>query len=79
MTRSKYHHCLSNGRGVMVQKSFFHRRTYRQTDMTKQVYLHNFVGGGLQTYSQCGEIVANGFHGGSHFFTTFGSQFKVRI
>ena len=53
----KYHHCLSNGRGIIVQKPLFHRRTDRQTAMVKPVYLHNFVGGGIQTYFQCGEIV----------------------
>ena len=26
----KYHHCMSNGRGVIVQKPLFHRRTGRQ-------------------------------------------------
>ena len=42
----KYHHCLSNRIGVMVQNYFFHRRTdrwtCRQTDaMLKPVYLNN--------------------------------------
>ena len=28
----KYHHCMSNGRGVIVQKTLFHRRTDRWED-----------------------------------------------
>ena len=85
----KYNHCMSNGRGVIVQKSLFHRwtdrQTYMQTAMVKPVYLHNFVGGGIQTYFQCGEIVekwpprSQNFMGGSHFFTTCGSKFNVKI
>ena len=85
----KYHHCMSNERGVIVQKPLFHRRTYRWTDrqtaMVKPVYLHNFIGGGIQTYFQCGEIVEkwppwkSKFHGGSHFSTTCGSKFNVKI
>ena len=85
----KYHHCISNGRGLIVQKPLVHRRTDRQTDrqttMVKQVYLHNFVGGGIQTYFQCGKIVEklppwrSKFHGGSHFFTTFVSKFNVKF
>ena len=57
----------------------------RQTAMVKPVYLHNFVSGGIQTYFQCGEIVEkwppwrSKFYGGSHFFTTFGSKFNVKI
>ena len=60
-------------------------QTDRQTAMVKPVYPHNFVGGGIQTYFQCGEIVEkwppwwSNFHGGSHFFTTCGSKFNVKI
>ena len=60
-------------------------QTDRETAMVKPVYLHNFVGGGIQTYFQCGEIVEklpplrSNFHGGSHFFTTCGSKFNVKI
>ena len=61
------------------------RQMDRQTAMVKPVYLHNFVGGGIQSYFQCGEIVEkwpprkSKFHGGSHFFTTCGSKFNVKI
>ena len=38
----KYHHCMSNGRGVILQKPLFNRRTDRWTDrhtaMLKPVY-----------------------------------------
>ena len=60
-------------------------QTDRQTSMVKLVYLHNFLGGGIQTYFQCGEIVEkwppwkSKFHGGSHFFTTCGSKLNVKI
>ena len=77
---------MSNRREVMVQKPLItDGQTDRQTAMVKPVYLHNFVGGGIQTYFQCGEIVEkwppwwSKFHGGSHFFTTFGSKFNVKI
>ena len=53
-----YHHFMSNGRGVMVQKPLFtDGQKDRQTAMVKPVYLHNFVSGGIQTYLQCREIV----------------------
>ena len=55
--------------------------SYGETSM----YLHKCIGGGTQTYFQCGEIVEkwppwmSKFHGGSHFFTTCGSKFNVKI
>ena len=56
----------------------------RQTAVVKTEYLHNFVGGGMQTYFQCGEIVEKlplevKISWGSNFFTTFGSKFNVKI
>ena len=73
---------------LLYRNHFFTGRTDRWTDrqkaMVKPVYLHNFVGGGIQTYFQCGEIVEkwppwkSKFHGGSHFFTTCGSKFNVK-
>ena len=61
------------------------RQMDRQTAMVKPVYFHNFVSGGIQTYFQCWEIVEkwppmrSNFHGASHFFTTCGSKFNVKI
>ena len=57
----KYHHCMSCRIGVMVQKQLLHRRIDRQTDrqpaMVKLVYVHNFIGGGIQTYFKYWKIV----------------------
>ena len=78
---------------VKWQRSYCTETTFSQTDrqidrqpaIVKPVYLHNFVGGSIQTYFQFGEIFEkrppwrSKFHGGSHFFTTFGSKFNVKI
>ena len=85
----KYHHCMSNCRGFIVQKTFFHRQTDRQMDrqtaMVKPVYLHNFVGGG---YTNLFSIWRNRWKmtplevqisWGIHFFTTFGPKFNVKM
>ena len=38
-----------------------------ETAMVKPVYLHNFVGRGIHTYFQRGEIVENDLPGGQNF------------
>ena len=60
-------------------------RTDRQTAMVKPVYMYpqNIVGGGTQTYFQCGEIVEKWplevtISWGCNFFTTFGSKFNAQ-
>ena len=42
-------------------------KTDRQTAMVKPVYLQNFVGGGIQTYFQYGEVVKNWPPGGQNY------------
>ena len=42
---------------LLYRNHFFtDRQTDRQAAMVKPVYIHNFVGGGIQTYFKCGEI-----------------------
>ena len=43
------------------------RQMDRQPAMVKPVYLHNFVGGGIQTYFQCGKIVEKWPPGSQNF------------
>ena len=81
----KYHHCMPNGRGVIVQKPLFHRRTDmdRQTDSYGKSSIPPQLR--VQTYFQCGEIVEkwppwkSKFHGGSHFFTICGSKLMLKF
>ena len=87
------HICEVSSLYVKRKRSYFTETTFSQTDrqmdrqtaIVKPVYLHNFVGGGIQNFFQCGEIVEkwppwkSKFHGGSHFFMTCGSKFNVKI
>ena len=45
-THVKYHHCMSKGNGVMVQKPLFHRRTDRPPWWNQYTPTTSLVGGG---------------------------------
>ena len=70
----KYHHNVKWKRSYGT-KPLFHRRTDRWTDrqtaIVKPAYLHNFVGGGIQAYFQCDEIVEKWRPGGQKGMSLF--------
>ena len=82
----KYHHCMSNGRGVIVQKPLFHRRTDRWTDSYGEPSIPPQLR--WRGYPNLFSMWRNRWKmtplevkisWGSHFFTICGSKFYVKI
>ena len=86
----KYHHCMSNGRGVIVQTTSF-SQTDRQMDRQSDRYGETSIppstslAGVYKLIFNVEKSLKNDppwkskIHGGSHFFTTCGSKFNVKI